>query len=275
MITFELYRIRVLAEKSQNGQTNLLFDYEKQRPEILREIVQNCEKATLELWKIVDIENFSDENISLRIGRESTKKQEKFIDGHFQKIDDDVAYSTIVLFDIPLELCAIAHNAELTPDTSTTANKLIRILNSTKQTINSAAELEITEVPDVSLLVDYMQEAKAIKELTLTFSRPNFFDEDKMIYEPTQAALNEMNGQAGRIIFEGDELDSNKCIATTKKAAQLGEKAIAKMQFSGSDRLETMTLDKGPTKVCLSSEPNSKSEKLKAIEKIKIRFNEV
>jgi hypothetical protein len=83
-------------------------------------------------WILADKRIVDDNSIQIHLGRTAKRRIPKLTTtGHFVREDTDVAPYTNVLVDFPLELCAVAPNAELAPSPDRLASAIAQILSAT------------------------------------------------------------------------------------------------------------------------------------------------
>lgn len=236
MLNFCLYRVHVYPK----GQRLLDLGLEElPRWELFRKIAlesPSLETPSGRVWHLGNVEVLDHNGLYLAIGRTSSAKVEVYTDGNFVEAEFDAAPYTHVFLDFPMEVCAIASKAKLCQNTNTVARYLVRLLSQSPTAIRAGASLEIDPIRDPSEFLAYLERATSISKFWMTLSRPNAWDVNKLIVDPLQATLQEVNGTDGRLAVSGKALDGAKLQDITRSCAATGSDAGAVLDVDGERR---------------------------------------
>jgi hypothetical protein len=163
-----------------------------------------------------------------------------------------------VILDFTIEVIAIARQSELSAKITGIANSLKRLMNMSNFAKQNQVNFEISDISDPTDFITYLNESINIAKFWVTFSKPNAFDVDDF-FKPLQKALEEINGDKGKTILEGDNLYNEPLEELARSAAATGDDAGARLKIS-EDKYEIKRLKKN--EVFMHSEDILDKEKL-------------
>ncbi|MEO8007495.1 MAG: hypothetical protein ABI728_03100 [Betaproteobacteria bacterium] len=227
MLEFQLFRIKVFPSQQRK-----LFEGERTRPQILREVIESLPSAELRAgltWHLGNVTPVDDASLYFRIGRTSTSTLEIFDEekGSFIDQEFETAPYTHVILDVEIELCAIAKKPRLSPTTGGIARRLIRLLNESERAVQLQAAFQIEDINDPEDFISYLKEAYSISKFWVFFTRPNAWDANEHFVKPAQKLLEAADGEKGKIELKGQNLKAETLEAVARSAAATGDDAGA------------------------------------------------
>lgn len=241
MLDFQLFRIKVYLPRQRRLLSNCF-----KPSECLKEVILLKPSAELRkdfIWHIGNVSLIEGSGLYFRIGRTTKYKMEVFENGNFIDQEFEGAPYTHVILDYELEVAAIAKKTKLSGTTTGIANQLAKLLNSTEFSALNGIKFDISEINDPTDFIAYLQTSFRITKYWVTFTRPNTFDIDDF-FKPLQGALDEANGEKGKAIFEGDNLNSHPLEELSRSAAATGNDAAAWLQRQEGEQYEKKYLRK-------------------------------
>lgn len=218
-----------------------IFSQEKDRPEVLREIIFSMPSAELRKgvsWHIGNVTILDEDGIYFRIGRISRSTLETYKDGNFIDQEFETAPYTHVVLDTKLEVCAIAQKAKLSPKPIGTAHRLVELLSKSAEERLYDVEFEIDQINDPADFITYLHKAHLIPSFWVTFSRPNPFDIETDFVKPLVSFLEKSNGDRGRVEMHArDGLAPATLEAVVRSVAATGEDAGAVIEEEDGKRV--------------------------------------
>ena len=226
---FQIFRIKVFPSKQGH-----LFRSPSKPSEILMDVISSLPSVELKKemgWHVGNVSPIDSEGLYFRIGRTAKFKLAFYKNGTFRDEEFEGAPYTHVLIDLETEVVAIAKKPTLSPKTSGIANNLIRLLNEAPRTIYYEAKYEIAQINDPTEFITFLNESLYVTKFFVTFSRPNALDVDDFI-KPMQKLLSETEGDEGKTIIEGTNLNPERLENLARSAAATGNDAAAWMQLT-------------------------------------------
>jgi len=227
MLSFQLFRVMVRLPE----QTSYL--YPDRRPDsILRELLSERPSAELRkghVWHIGNVEEIADTGVYFALGRITSSIVERWDEEHGKFIEeqDETAPYTHVLFDLRLQVCAIAAKSRLSPTVRGIGRQLARLLNTSGVAREMGARIEVVELNDPEDFIGHLRGAYAVTRFWLTVSLPNPWDVEQDFHRPMQQCLQAAHGQEGRTQLSGPSLNTEVLEALTRSAAAAGDEAGA------------------------------------------------
>lgn len=217
-----------------------LFAQQKDRPEILREIILSLPSAQLRkgvTWHIGNITALDENGLYFRIGRASRSMLETYQEGNFLDEEFETAPYTHVVLDIGLEVCAIAQKTKLSPKPIGIAHQLVKLLARSAQEQLYNVEFEIDEINDPEDFMTHLRKARRISNFWVTFSRPNPFDREADFIQPLVSFLDRSNGDRGKVDVQAKGgLDPATLEAVVRSVATVGDDAGARIYEEEGDK---------------------------------------
>lgn len=226
MLQFQLFRIKVYPAAQKE-----LFDVERTRPEILREVITSLPSADFRgglMWHIGNVTRIDDSGLYFRLGRASREKLELYDSSSHRFLDQDfeTAPYTHVVLDPELEVCGIAKKIRLAPTAANIAQRFARLMNASESALGLGATFEIDDIKDPEDFISQLANAYSISKFWMIVSRPNAFDADDFI-KPLQQVLESANGEKAKAELKGENLDSEQLERLARSAAASGDDAVA------------------------------------------------
>jgi acyl-CoA synthetase (AMP-forming)/AMP-acid ligase II len=260
MLEFQLFRIKVLSKQ-------MVFNGTKKPSEILLETINSLPSAETRrdmIWHVGNVSKIDETGLYFRVGRTTKAKREIYQEGKgFIDEEFEEAPYTHVVVDIPIEVCAIAKKAKLSPTRKGIANQLARLLSNSTTGQYYEAEFEIDLLKDPEDFVTHLRKAYAISRFWMTFTRPNPFDVKHDFTEPVSRLLKEVQAQKGKAQVEGKNLKPQILEELTHSAAAAGNEAVARLQRDEKEKPTIMRLSDNP--VSLEHEDVSTDEQKKSL----------
>lgn len=185
------------------------------------------------------------------IGKAKTQSVSKFVQGRYRNELITVEPFTYLFVDPDVEICAIGYEKQL-PHPKTIAGELRKMLTRIGSELFPSARLEfdIQGIVDPNRLVEAVHGAFQVTFLSLTFRRPNAFDINKMIIQPTQKIIDEMGAKSGGITMSGDDLDRRACEDVIRSVSSTGDAARVKVREKpGGKLVSKSTRDGNPATI--------------------------
>jgi len=244
MIEFQLFRIKVYPVHQRN-----LFINDMTRPEILKSVIQSLpefELRTGSVWHIGNISNIDQNALYFRLGRTTTSTVELYQDHNFLERPFELAPYTHVIFDIELEIAAIANKSRLSPKVRGIANSFVELLNKSQEAVRINASFEVGEIYDPQTFIEQLHVAHAISKFWVTFSRPNPWDIDQEFVAPMQNYLTQTNAKEGKTEIKGEILNPERLQEISRSAAATGNNAGAVLQLTSDGQKIKKNLRQNP-----------------------------
>lgn len=241
MLDFQLFRIKVYLPKMKP-----FFSDNLTSSGFLKEAILKKPSAELRkdfIWHIGNVSPVENSGLYFRIGKTTKVKMEIFQNGNFVDEEFENAPYTHVVLDYNIEVAAIAKKTKLSNYPIGIAKQLVKLLNGTEFAAKNYIKFDISEINDPSDFIHYLQTSINITKFWVTFTRPNAFDINDFI-KPLQGALNEVNGQKGKAILQGENLDSQPLEEIARSAAATGDDAAALLQRHEGEAYEQKYLRK-------------------------------
>lgn len=247
----EYYLFRVKLEKTlslfpQNRlpTTSSNITQEKIAPtrrQILLEAIK--EKPSLQLgndyiWHLGNVETIDENGGYFAVGRTKDDILEQYDLRNKDFIDStyEVSPYTHVVYDLHIQLLAIARRNKLLPNIEGISKKLRLLLTGTTPVISNDMILKIDPIPDPKNFIDSLLSAYAIKEYTAEFGMPNPFDAEEYLQKPMSIYLAAAEGNNGKTTIKGHKLNAEVLVDVTKSVAATGNEAEAQIQSSPDEK---------------------------------------
>lgn len=272
MLSFQLFRIKVYLP----GQQNFLRE-EMVAAGVLRKIVAERPSHALRrdaVWHVGNVEELDKDAAYFRFGK-SKRDSIPVLDettGDFREQEFETAPYTHVVIDFPNEVCAVASEAVLAPDTATIARQMARVFDESAAAAEQNATIEVAELLDPDDFIQHLKTAFAIKKFTLMLSRPNPFDAHEQFQLPFETFVKEARGQTGKAEVKGRSLDSELLQGLARSAGLTGSDATAFVQRRKGARAEKKSL-KGSAIVLKREEVTTPAGRMELVVEIRLRLD--
>ena len=235
-VEYHLYRTKFIrsaqADFFDPGLTPMeLFEYAiKAKPSV--------QLTKSNVWHIGNIEYIEQHVGRFAIGRTTKTTLEKFDpdSGDFvQEIDDSGPY-TFVYFDAKIGLLGIARKTRLSQNVEAIARKIKALLIKSALVQQCKVEVLVDHVPDPEGFLEKIRTAYSIKRFKATFTGPNPVDADELFQRPLSVYCQEINGNKGSVVVEGEALSEPVVAAVAKSTAATANNASALIQTERGSR---------------------------------------
>lgn len=200
------------------------------------------------VWALGNVERVVDDDAySAALGKISRRKIERY-DGDsraFIQEPSEEAPFTLVLFDVRLQICAIALKSNLGNPTLL-ANTLARLLTSARTATARSLRITASQIKDPREFVSFLRRAQRITQFEVTFRLPNPIDVDKDFIEPMERLLAETRGEGGKTSISGDHLLPGPLEDISNSAAATGDNAKARLVLPENEKAVTKSLNNNP-----------------------------
>lgn len=176
--------------------------------------------------------------IYFALGRTTTAKVEMYDEraGDFVVAEFDAAPYTHAILDLHLQVVAIAGKAQLAPTTPGIGRQLEKLLNGSPIVLEAEANIGVSSLNDPHDFISHLRDAHSIEQFTVTFRRPNPWDVESDFHAPFERFLAETDGERGKAIVEGEDLDVKPLEKVAASAAALGDDAEAMIRTTAGRR---------------------------------------
>jgi hypothetical protein len=239
VIEFRLFRF--VVEKS-------IFSPNTQPSQVLSIVVKSkprsrflSNKVDAE-WIVSNVDDINFEAIKFFLGRRLEIELSQ-LDGQgdiVNRAENDIPHSRIFLH-LPTGLGAIELNSEVA-STSLAISKRIEILLNGS---GVAQELRLRiNVRPVRVATDFtrrLSEAFRLLFIEATYSKPNPPDSFRLVQQPVQNYLADLDGNSAKVKFAGENLQREPAVDLATSAIRTGNIVKAKIQSSSETPVETIT----------------------------------
>jgi hypothetical protein len=260
MLQFQLFRIKVYPAAQGD-----LFDPERTRSEILREVITSLPSADFRsglMWHIGNVTTIDESGLYFRLGRASREKLEIYDSSSHRFLDQDfeTAPYTHVILDPELEVCGIAKKVRLAPTAANIAQRFARLMNASDLAHGIGATFEIDDIKDPEDFISQLANAYSISKFWMIVSRPNAFDADDFI-KPLQQVLESANGEKAKAEIKGENLNSEQLARLARSAAASGDDAVAWMKPNKRAKRAKKQLRGNPANISQNDVADAKERK--------------
>ncbi len=258
MLEFQLFRIKVYPSEQ------MVFNGPKKPSEILLETIESLPSAEIRngmIWHLGNICEIDENGLYFRVGRTTKAKREIYQEGNFTDEEFEEAPYTHIILDIPIEVCAIAKKAKLSPSPKGIANQLIKLFAGSEPARHYGAKFEIDWLKNPEDLITQIKQAYAISRFSMTFSRPNPFDIEEEFIKPFSKFMKESQGEKGKAQVEGENLKPQLLENLTRSVAATGNDATARLQIRKEDKPTTIHLRENPVFISQDDVSDDKQKK--------------
>lgn len=250
MPEFRLFRVRV----ERPSQSSIFDEPTLPNSELIRQSIEQQPTTTTRkasVWALGNVERVGDDNAySAALGRITHTTTDRYDEDRkaFTQEASEEAPNTWVLFDVSLQICAIAIKSAL-GNPIQLGNVLARLLSSSNPVQQRGLRITVSPIKDPQQFVWFIQHADRIVKFEVTFKQPNPFDVDKDFHEPLERLLGETAAQNGRTSISGDNLKKEPLEAISNSAAATGDDAKARLKLPESEKLVTKYLHNNPAAI--------------------------
>jgi hypothetical protein len=272
---FELYRLRLEKPRQQQ-----LFGEFPERSDVIAKAVNS--KPAVELkqtvkWHIGNVETSNGGWIYFFVGKTSLRKTE-----HFDEESRDFKNSlgehspfTYVILNPQNGLLGIAKRSKLANKTQTTANRLERILNSSKDVSESNYTAVIKHISDTHGFRQKVLAAREVRRFTFWVSPSNPIDIDGRFHQPNKDLVDASGAQEGVVSIKGRALDKEIVLNTANSVNSVGDDATASILHRDSRHPITVSIKGNPSKVSITEDQMEERQAEKLIEETYLKNNSI
>jgi hypothetical protein len=213
------------------------------------------EKPSIELlkgfqWHIGNVQMFSDATGYFAVGRTTKSTVEKFDNqtGNFIEEEQEESPYTHCVFDSTIGIIGIAKKPNLSRTTIGIANRLEELLSLATIAMRNQVAVQVRPIPNPDGFLKDIAKAFRVFSFTATFGGPNPFDADAYFQKPMSVYLSSANGEKGRTIINGDDLNREVLREVTRSTAATGNEASARIQKFPRQKAITINLKGDPIK---------------------------
>lgn len=258
-VEYHLYRIKFIKPRQIE-----IFHENISASEIFAASLLEKPTTTLRqdnVWRVGNIEYFSDKIGAFAIGRTSQTTMERYDkeSGNFiEKLDDSGPY-THILFDQSIGLLGIAKKSKVAPNVPAIAKKVKALFEKTTIIKNHGIEVRVDPIPDPDSFISKIKKAYSIKKFRAAFTGPNPIDADELFQKPLSVYCQEINGEHGNVEVKGTSLDEKTIEAVAKSTAATGNTASATIQPGRNEKTTNIQLKGDATRFQADSETPRKN----------------
>jgi hypothetical protein len=247
-IELHLFRIKFIKPKQR-----LLFNNNWTPANIFKSALE--EKPSIEfrqdhIWHIGNLQTLDNSGGSFAVGRTTKTTVAKYDleTGNFIEEYFEESPYTLCLYDLNIGLIAIAKKSKLAPTTNGIAKKLNKLLSASKSVRENDINIKIDIISDPEGFIQKIKSSYSLKKFTSHFTGPNPFDADELFQKPLSVYCQAINGDKGRVLVEGDSLDTDVAISIAKSSASTGNEASANIVAYHGGTVKKINLKGDPVK---------------------------
>lgn len=230
LVEYSLFRVKLLLPRQPS-----LLHYEVTRSEVFLAALEEKPDSQVRqgyTWHIGNVQLFSPNAGYFAIGRtrQSTIEKFNFETGNFVEEELETSPYTHCVFDAQIGIVGIARKPALAPTPDGIARRLGELLSKTRQVRENAIDIEISPIPNPDNFLREIREAYGVLQFSATFHRPNPFDADEYFQRPLSVYLEAVDGERGRTIVSGKDLDRAAVAEVVRSTAATGNDATAKIR---------------------------------------------
>lgn len=201
-------------------------------------------------WHIGNLTFFDSETGYFAVGRTTTSTIEKFDLGTGNFVEEQLEESpyTHCVFSSTIGFIGIAKKPNLSPTTKGIANRLEQLLTKTKVIQRNKITVEVRPIPDPEGFLKAIESAFRVFQFSATFRGPNPFDADEFFQKPLSVYLSAANGEKGKTVINGEDLNRAVITEVTRSTAATGNEASARVQKTRRQKPMTINLRGDPIK---------------------------
>lgn len=246
IIEYSLFRIKFIKPR----QGSILYEDITPRQIFLMSL---DERPSFELragyeWHIGNLKMFNEKDGYFAFGRTTLSTIEKFdpISGDFIEEEQEESPYTHCVFDAAIGLIGIAKKPILSTTTKGIAARLEQLMSKTSVVSRNDIAVEVRPIPDPDGFVKAIDSAFRVMKFSATFRGPNPFDADEYFQKPLSVYLSAANGEKGKTVISGDNLDREVLVEVTRSTAATGNEASARIQKTKHQAPITINLHGDP-----------------------------
>lgn len=278
-LNFQIFRIQI---KDELGNQTSLFDggyrpngtldRKKLLTDVFGKFIQ--QNTRYKNWGVGNFNYLEEEEVYyLKFGRIRERETPKYNEGEFFEETDTEAPSTLLVFDVNLQVIAVAKNTRLAPHIKSIANAFSKYLNSIEEVQGNNVSIEIEPIFDPTDFISIIEGAYQIHKFWVRVKYPNAIDVNQDFILPLEKTLAEVDGQDVKAEFKGDDLKKEPLEEFTRSCASKGNEAGARLTSEEGTQPQTKKIGQNPVTVDEDDESPSFMENL--IRKIRSAYNKV
>jgi hypothetical protein len=221
-------------------------------------------------WHVGNVEPVDADGLYFKFGR-TTKTTRSSIDAtslNFVESPFEEAPYTHAILDVPTEVCGIATKSSLAPTPAAMGRHLAQTLEVSKIAQQHGVRFDVTPLSDPAEFLEVLRSAIAIRQFTLTFTKPNPMDKDEDIYGPLTRWAQAADADGGSATLKGKALDEKPLEDLTRSLAATGDDAVAQVQLEPDQRPVRKRL-RGGTASVGAGDLDEPDERPRALERLR------
>lgn len=248
-----LFRLRIVPKDSKP----ILFQFD--RGTLLGKIISAHPGAFVRVnveWIIANSRYVDETAVFFKFGRVSKKVRERFDKEKrmFELVDDDLANSTVCVYDEKLQVLAIEKRSGA-PSPLILARYIAAIVNGvgegeSRGVLSSDGlaflalnNCEVKSIDDPFDFINYITHSHKVVEFSVTFGKGNPFDYDELLQRPMQNLVEYTEGVLGRVSVKNSEgLKGGNLVGIAHAVAAHGTDASARIQATPDSSFERVYL---------------------------------
>lgn len=273
MLEFQLFRIKVFP----SAQRSLFPEQQKTPQQILVDVIRSLPELELRkgfVWHIGNVSQIDEEGLYFRLGRTSRATIEIYRDGKFLDQEFPVSPYTHAMLDTTLEICAIARKTKLSKTAKGLGAQFQRLLVQSPLARQTRIGIEVGAVTDPEDFIAHLRSAYSISRFWVTFTKPNAIDADRDFIKPMERLLSEADGNKGKTVLEGENLQAEALETLARSVASTGDDAGASIQTEANQSKTQVKLT-GNVALVTNEEPQDDEEKRGLLWKIRDRYHAI
>ena len=266
MIEFHLFRAKFIKP-----QQIPLFEGDLKPSDIFIKAID--EKPSFEFlnnynWHIGNVEHLTKQSGYFAVGRTTKSIVEKYDEEskNFIVEENEESPYTHVLFNLTIGLIAIAKKTKLAPTVNGIARKIEKLFQNTQIVKDYEIDVKIDFLRDPESFIKHLESAYSINKFSATFTGPNPIDADELFQRPMSVYLQQANGEKGKTIIQGKDLNDDVLRSVSISVASTGNDASAQIKESREEKRETIYLGENQLIVKVDEEGFDKQKTIKRIE---------
>jgi hypothetical protein len=266
MLEFHLFRAKFIKPKQFS-----LFDGDLKPSDIFIKAID--EKPSIELlhnykWHVGNVEHLTSQSGYFAVGRTTTSIIEKYDEKtrNFVVEENEESPYTHVLFNLKIGLIAIAKKTKLAPTANGIARKIEKLFQNTQIVRENEVDVKIDFLRDPESFIKHLESAYAITRFAAMFTGPNPIDADELFQKPMSVYLQQANGESGRTIIQGRDLNNEVLQSVAISVASTGNNASAQIKQSREEKGITIYLGENQVVIKVDEEDFNKQNTIKKME---------
>jgi hypothetical protein len=242
-IEYSLFRAKFIKP----SQERLGFNPVSSAVEVFRAGIEERPAAELrkgQMWRIGNLEYFSDETGYFAVGRTTKSTIEKYDEASHEFVEEELTTSpyTHCVFNTRIGLVGIAKKTSLARTPRGMSRRLEQLLSHSQIVRQNEITVEILPIPDPGGFLRALLSAHRVTHFTATFRGPNPLDADEYFQKPLSVIAGLTRGQKGKTQISGIDLNTQVLADITRSTAATGNEASARIRKTRNQKPITIHL---------------------------------